>query len=114
MLVEATDFALRDVHNVVGTLTRTRQGTFRLDPTRSALYLPNTRGFPRNTEIETSLTFTGENPGGWLRDVAPSADAVTIRQRISLVALPEPGLSVRNCVADSSNLPSRRNISPRL
>jgi hypothetical protein len=95
VLVDATDFALRDVHNVVGTLTHTRQGTFRLDLSRSALHLPSTRGFPRNTEIETSLTFTGENPGGWLRDVAPSADAVTIRQRISLVALPEPGFTPR-------------------
>jgi hypothetical protein len=89
VLVDASDFVMRDVHNVVGTLTRTRQGTFRLDQSRSALHLANTKVFPRNTEIETSLTFTGESPGAWLRDVAPSADAVTIRQRISLVALPE-------------------------
>ncbi len=95
ILVDATDFVMRDVHNVVGTLTRTRQGTFRLDQSRSALYPANTKVFPRNTEIETSLTFTGESPGAWLRDVAPSADAVTIRQRISLVALPEPGFTPR-------------------
>lgn len=95
VLVDASDFAMRDVHNVVGTLARTRQGTFRLDQSRSALHLANTKVFPRNTEIETSLTFTGESPGAWLRDVAPSADAVTIRQRISLVALPEPGYTPR-------------------
>ncbi len=95
VLVDASDFVLRDVHNVVGTLARTRQGTFRLDQSRSALHLANTKVFPRNTEIETSLTFTGESLGAWLREVAPSADAVTIRQRISLVALPEPGYTPR-------------------
>ncbi len=95
VLVDATDFVMRDVLNVVGTLARARQGTFRLDQSRSALYPANTKVFPRNTEIETSLTFTGESPGEWVRDIAPSADAVTIRQRISLVALPEPGYTPR-------------------
>ena len=95
ILVDATDFVMRDVHNVVGTLAQTRQGTFRLDQSRSALYPANTKVFPRNTEIETSLTFTSDNPGAWVRDIAPSADAVTIRQRISLVALPEPGYAPR-------------------
>src|SRR5687768_4819936 len=42
VLVDATDFVMRDVHNVVGTLARARQGTFRLDPSRSALYPANT------------------------------------------------------------------------
>jgi hypothetical protein len=95
ILVDASEFAMRDVHNVVATLARTRQGTYRLDQSRSAFYPAGTKVFPRNTEIETSLTFTGDPTGGWIRDVAPSADAVTIRQRISLVALPEPGYEPR-------------------
>ncbi|HEX5725989.1 MAG TPA: zinc-dependent metalloprotease [Longimicrobiaceae bacterium] len=91
VLVDATDFALRDAHGVVPTLRRTRQGDFRLDASRSAPYLPRTRAFPRNTELEVTLTFTGDNPGAWLRDVAPTPEAVTVRQRHSFVALPEPG-----------------------
>ncbi len=95
VLVDATDFAIRDVHDVSGALARARQGSYRLDPSRSAIYPQNTKGFPRNTEIETQLTFTGENAGAWVRDVAPSPEALTIRERISLVALPEPGFKPR-------------------
>jgi hypothetical protein len=51
LLVDATDFVLRDVHDVTGALTRTKQGSYRLDASRSAIYPANTRVFPRNTEI---------------------------------------------------------------
>ena len=95
VLVDATDFAVRDAHDVAGALARARQGTWRLDASRSAVWPENTRGFPRNTEIEATLTFTGENAGRWVRDVAPSPDALTLRQRHSLVALPEPGYRPR-------------------
>jgi hypothetical protein len=95
VLVDATDFALRDAHDVVGALQRTRQGTYRLDASRSAPYLPRTRAFPRNTEIEVTLTFTGEPTGGFVRDVTPSPDAVTVRERHSFIALPEPGFVPR-------------------
>ncbi|MFL5385942.1 MAG: zinc-dependent metalloprotease [Longimicrobiaceae bacterium] len=90
-LVDATDFALRDVHGVVPTLRRTRQGDFKLDATRSAFHLPNLKAFPRNSEIEVTLTFTGDNPGNWVRSVTPTPEAITVRERHSFVRLPEPG-----------------------
>src|SRR6476619_5734230 len=43
VLVDASSFYLRDVHQVTGTLQRNQQGTFRLDPSRSAFYLSNTK-----------------------------------------------------------------------
>ncbi|MGH7559986.1 MAG: DUF5117 domain-containing protein, partial [Gemmatimonadales bacterium] len=95
VLVDATDFAIRDVHDAIGTLARTRQGTFRLDASRSTVYLPSTKGFPRNTEIEVSLTLTSDNPGSWVRSVAPTPEAVTLQERHSFVALPEPGYRLR-------------------
>lgn len=95
LLVDATEFALRDVHNVIGTLQRTRQGSFRLDLSRSAVYEPRTKVFPRNTEIEVMLTFTGDQPGGWLREVAPTPTAVTVHERHSLIALPDTGYAPR-------------------
>jgi Met-zincin/Domain of unknown function (DUF5117) len=95
VLVDATDFVLRDAHGVIPALRRTRQGDFRLDATRSALYPPNTKAFPRNTEIEATLTFTGDNPGGWVREVTPTPEAITVRQRHSFVALPPPGYEPR-------------------
>lgn len=95
VLVDATDFVLRDAHGVVPALRRARQGDYRLDASRSALYLQNTKAFPRNTEIEATLTFTGDNPGQWVRDVTPTPEAVTVRQRHSFVALPPPGYEPR-------------------
>src|SRR5215813_14665522 len=95
-LVDATLFYLRDVHGVPGTLQRSQQGQFRLDPSRSAFYLANTKNFPRNTEVETTLTFTTEGESGPLvRSVTPNAQALTVREHISFVELPPPGFEPR-------------------
>jgi hypothetical protein len=95
VLVDATDFVVRDVHDAIGSLSGARQGTFRVDPSRSAVDPERTKVFPRNTEIEVFITLTGDNPGPWVRDVAPTAEALTMRQRTSLVALPEAGYEPR-------------------
>jgi hypothetical protein len=41
------------------------------------------------------LTFAGESPGGWVREVTPTAEALTVRQRHSFVELPGPGFTPR-------------------
>jgi hypothetical protein len=61
VLVDATDFFMRDLVNAAGRL---RPGNYRLDRTRSAFYLPNTRNFPQNTEVDMTLTFVNEQTGG--------------------------------------------------
>jgi hypothetical protein len=61
VLVDATEFLLRDVHGAGGAL---RPGNYRVDRTRSAFYLPRTKAFPKNTEIEMTLTFVNEPAGG--------------------------------------------------
>lgn len=91
VLVDATEFAIRDAHGVAGRLAGARQGAYRVEPSRSAVYLERTRAFPRNSEIEVTLTLVGEQAGRFVRDVAPSPEALTVRQRHSFVALPEPG-----------------------
>jgi hypothetical protein len=96
VLVDATSFYLRDVHGVPGTLQRNQQGQFRLEPTRSAFYLPNTKNFPKNTEVEVTLTFTTEGEAGQLvRSVTPNPQAITVRERVSFVELPPPGFKPR-------------------
>jgi hypothetical protein len=96
VLVDATGFYLRDVHGIPGTLQRSQQGQFRLDPTRSAFYLPNTKNFPRNTEVETILTFTTDGEAGPLvRSVTPVPQAITVREHVSFVELPAPGYKPR-------------------
>lgn len=94
-VVDATAFFLRDAHGVTERLQRARQGTYRLDPTRSAFYLDRTRNFPKNTEVEATLTFTGEPQGALIREVTPSPEAITVRQHHSFVELPGPGYTPR-------------------
>ena len=47
VLVDATDFFLRDAHEVLAVLTANKQGSYKLDPQRSAILMENTRAFPR-------------------------------------------------------------------
>lgn len=89
VLVDATAFFMRDATGVAETLRRLRQGNFRFDESRSAVYLPRTKGFPKNTEVETIVTLNGDEPGGLLRSVTPSAQSVTVRQHHSFVELPD-------------------------
>jgi Met-zincin/Domain of unknown function (DUF5117) len=91
VLVDATDFFMNDWHGIIQSLKRSKQGTFKLDKSRSAAYLPRTRAFPTNSEIEVTLTFTSDQPGSIVRSVAASAGAVTVRQHHSFVELPELG-----------------------
>ena len=90
VLVDATAFFMRDAHGVVDRLRQARQGTYRLDESRSALYMPRTKGFPQNTEIETTLTFTtDQDPGRYIRQTTPSPTAVTLREHHSFIQLPD-------------------------
>jgi hypothetical protein len=88
-LVDATPFYLRDAHNIIGTLKREKQGTFRLEASRCAFYLPRTKNFPQNTEVEATLTFVGDEPGAWVRQVVPTAQAITVREHHSFIQLPD-------------------------
>ena len=94
-LVDATDFFLRDAHHVPEALRRTKQGAYRLDGTRCAIYLSQTKNFPLNTEVEATLTFTGDEPGPWVRLVTPAPEAITVREHHSFVQLPPPGYKPR-------------------
>jgi Met-zincin/Domain of unknown function (DUF5117) len=95
VLVDATDFYLRDAHGVVAALKRTKQGTYKLENSRSAIYLANTKNFPLNTEVEATLTFTGEEAGKWVKDVVPDPTAITVREHHSFVQLPTAGFKPR-------------------
>ncbi len=95
VLMDASTFFLRDAHNVIGRLRQAQQGTYKLEPSRSAFYLDRTKNFPKNTEVEVALTFTSEQPGRLVATVAPSADSVTLRQHHSFVELPGPGYTPR-------------------
>lgn len=95
VLVDMTDFLLRDAHGVSGRLKQMDQGSYRLDESRSALYKEGTMSFPENTEFEATLTFAGDAAGSHIRSVTPTSDAVTVRQHHSFIKLPDDGYEPR-------------------
>lgn len=95
VLVDATDFVVRDAQGIARKL-KSDGGTWKLDKQRSAAWIDGCKAFPDNTELEALLTFTGQGAGSNVRRVAPSADAVTVRQRHSFVRLPPDGYRPRS------------------
>lgn len=97
VLVDATDFFLRDVHHVAQSLARTKQGSYKVDASRSTIALDRTKAFPKNTEIEAELTFAleGEPQGHFVREVTPDPSAMTVREHQSFLELPPPGFTPR-------------------
>jgi hypothetical protein len=94
-LVDATAFFIRDAHGAADRIRQTRQGQFRFDESRSAFYLPRTKGFPKNTEVETIITLTSDDPGPLVRSTAPTAQSVSVRQHHSFVELPDDNYKPR-------------------
>lgn len=90
VLVDATSFFLRDAHGVSDKIRSMRQGTYTFNESRSAIFLPNTRNFPLNSEFEASITFTGGSDAGrYINTVTPSSEAITVRMHHSFVQLPD-------------------------
>jgi hypothetical protein len=95
LVVDATPLLLRDAADFEGRLRRQNQGTYRLDTSRSSIYLARSKGFPKNTEIEVTLTFASDNPGPIVSRVAPDGRALTVRLHHSFVEPPEAGFAMR-------------------
>ncbi|WP_263381557.1 zinc-dependent metalloprotease [Granulicella arctica] len=97
VLIDATDLFLKDVHGVTESLTRLKQGAYKVDPTRSTISLDNTKAFPKNTEVEAILTFTADNTSrhSFVADVTPDPRALTLREHQSFLELPGPGFTPR-------------------
>lgn len=94
-LIDATSYFLTDAFDVRRLFRNSNLGTFRLEPSRSYIYMPRTRAFPKNTEIEAAITLSSESPSWTIRRHAPDARSVTIRQHHSLVQLPDDGFRPR-------------------
>jgi hypothetical protein len=90
LLVDATDFVMRDWNDISGTLTANNEGSYSIARDRSSIYAPYTKAFPQNSEIDVALTFaTTGRPGQTVASIVPDPRAFTLRQHISLLALPD-------------------------
>lgn len=108
VLIDLSDFLMRDTHNVASRLG----AGYRFDRTRSAVNMEETQAFPKNSEIDLTATFVSDGaagggggrggggaggglPGGRVADVAPNASAVTLRQHHSFIELPDNNYTPR-------------------
>lgn len=105
VLIDLTPFLLHDAHNVIGRLKRNKQGSYKLDQSRSAIYLERTKNFPKNSEFEATITFTGTAEGSWIRSVTPDSRAVTVRQHHSFIELPDDNYQPRKFDPRSGFIP---------
>jgi hypothetical protein len=116
-IIDLTPFLYRDSHHLAESIGRSGAGgargrapaanarggaaggggAFRIDETRSSLFLDNTKNFPKNSEFEALLTFTGT--GGSERSFfgggpgtapnAPDPNSITVRTHQSFIELPD-------------------------
>lgn len=94
-VIDLTPFLMQDTHNVAQRLKGNKEGTYKLDKTRSALWMERTKAFPHNSEFEAILTYVGQPTGPNLRTVAPNAQSISVIQHHSFVQLPDAGYTPR-------------------
>ena len=95
VLFAVNSLVLEDVHGVVERLDETGQGEYSLDAERSAIVPEGLKNFPRNSVIETWLSFHGKDPGKHVRQVTPTPGKLTVRARHAFIAPPGPGFEPR-------------------
>ncbi|MEO6630952.1 MAG: DUF5117 domain-containing protein, partial [Mucilaginibacter sp.] len=93
VLIDFTPFLLRDAHHVADRLGS--QGSYSFDESRSAVYMPNTKAFPDNSEFEATITLAGRGRGSEISSVTPDPNAVTVRMHHSFIKLPDDNYKIR-------------------
>jgi len=89
VFIDATDFLIRDAHAVSARLASMEEGTFTPDASRSAIYMPMTKSFPDNSEMEAIVTFIGQATGRYLPSVTPDWQTVSVHLHHSFIRLPD-------------------------
>jgi len=100
-LIDITPFLMYDRHGVAKRLRDSKQGSYKVDKSKSAIEIENTKAFPENVEFEALLTFSGEAKGNLIRSVAPDSDNVTVFQHHSFIKLPDNNYKPRKFDARS-------------
>ena len=95
IFIDLTPFLMQDMHGVSDRLEKRGEGTYIIDENRSAIFLERTKNFPKNSEFDIMLTFSGIPTGKLLQTVTPSPKSVTVHQHHSFVELPDNNYTPR-------------------
>ena len=88
-IIDFTSFLMEDRHGVGKRLKSSKQGSYKVDKSKSAIELERTKAFPENVEFEALLTFSGEAKGRLVSSVSPDPDRVSVIQHHSFIKLPD-------------------------
>jgi hypothetical protein len=104
-LIDITSFIIRDSQSIGAGLGTPRMAGpislrasapnagYKVDESRSVLFMENTKNFPKNTEFEAIITFAGSvAPApmfGGGSNIAPDPSAITINMHQAFVELPD-------------------------
>ena len=88
-IIDATEFLIRDAHGISAWLKEAEEGEYTPDASRSAVYLPRTKAFADNSEVEAIVTFTGQPTGDILQTVVPDPTTITVHMHHSFIRLPD-------------------------
>jgi len=89
-LVDFTSFLMQDKHGVADRLKLAKQGVYKIDKTKSAIELNHTKSFPKNSEFEALLTFSGKPTGKLITSgVSPDPSLISVVQHHSFIELPD-------------------------
>ena len=89
VLVNINSFLLRDAHGISDRLSSNKEGNYKVDASRSAIYPPMLKNFPQNSEFEATVTFTGKATGRHLWTVTPNSKTFSLRMHHSFIQLPD-------------------------
>lgn len=94
VLADATAFLLSDT-GVLPALKEAKLGDWKQDVSRSAFHFDRTGAFPKNTEIEATVTYTCETPAQSLAGLLPDGHTMSLRLHHTFLKLPGPGFRPR-------------------
>ena len=93
--VDLSSLVASDLHGVGGRLKGSQQGQYALDAARSGVLAAAAKAYPDNVEFEALLTFAGTGEGAFVQQAVADPKAVTLRQQLSFIRLPDDGFRKR-------------------
>jgi len=87
--VDLNNFLQRDAHGISEKLAENKQGQYKVDKSKSAIYKKGLLNFPFNSEFEAIVTYSGTAKGKYIKSVTPTPSLVSVRQHHSFIKLPD-------------------------
>ena len=89
--VDLSGFLARDDIGIPRVIKNIGGGEFRFVPELSAADPSFVKAFPKNVELAARITFRSDEPKQEMNNILPGDNTLSVMERHSLIALPDPG-----------------------